>query len=154
MELKKILSGIEGLKAKGNLDIDVKGIECNSKQINDGDMFVAIKGYDCDGHEFIDEAIKNGAKVIVVEEGANILKEKLNDDITIIVSKNTRELLAKVACNFYKNPSRKFKLIGITGTKGKTTTRIYAKSPIRKTWSKSWYNWNNSKLYRRRKNFR
>ena len=132
MELRKILNGIEGLKAKGNLDVNVTKIECDSKKINQGDMFVAIKGYDNDGHEFINEAIENGAKVIVVEEGSNFSKEKINDDITIIMSNNTRELLAISACNFYKNPSRKFKLIGITGTKGKTTTSYMLKAILEK----------------------
>ena len=106
MELKKILSGIEGLKAKGNLDIDVTNIECDSKKIQKGDMFVAIKGYDSDGHDYIDEAIENGASVIVIQEGSNISKKKLNDDITIIMANNTRELLAISACNFYQNPSK------------------------------------------------
>lgn len=132
MELKKILNGIEGLKAKGNLDIDVKKIECNSKKIEKGDMFVAIKGYENDGHEFIDEAIDNGAKVIAIEEGCKFSKEKLTEDITVVMSKNTRELLAISACNFYKNPSTKFKLIGITGTKGKTTTSYMLKAILEK----------------------
>ncbi len=154
MELKKVLNGIEGLKAKGDLEIDVANIECDSKKITNGDMFVAIKGYDYDGHEFVEEAIENGAKVVVVQEGTKLSKSKISDDITIIMSENTRELLAKAACNFYKNPSRNFKLIGITGTKGKTTTRFYAKSNIRKMWSKGWNDWNHCKLYRRRKNIR
>ena len=132
MELKKILSGIEGLKAKGNLDIDVTNIECDSKKIQKGDMFVAIKGYDSDGHDYIDEAIENGASVIVIQEGSNISKKKLNDDITIIMANNTRELLAISACNFYQNPSKKFNLIGITGTKGKTTTSYMLKAILEK----------------------
>lgn len=136
MELRKILNGIEGLKAKGNLDIDVNNIECDSRKVTNGDMFVAIKGYDYDGHDYISEAIENGAKVVVVQEGNKILKSKINDDITIIMSENTRELLAKTACNFYKNPSRKFKLIGITGTKGKTTTAYMLKAILEKSGQK------------------
>lgn len=132
MELKKVLSGIEGLKAKGDLDLDIKGIECDSKKISKGDMFVAIVGYDCDGHEYIDEAVENGAKVIVIQEGNKLSKNKISDDITIIVCKSTRELLAKAACNFYNNPSKKFKLIGITGTKGKTTTSFMLKALLEK----------------------
>ncbi len=132
MELKKVLSGIEDLKAKGNLDIDVDKIECDSKKITKGDMFVAIKGYDNDGHEYIDEAIENGAKVVVVEKGCNFSKEKLTDDITVLVCPNTRELLAIASCNFYKNPSKKFNLIGITGTKGKTTTAFMLKAILEK----------------------
>lgn len=132
MELKKVLNGIEGLKAKGNLDVDINNIECDSKKITNGDMFVAIKGYDYDGHDYIDEAIENGARVIVMQEGNKISKSKINDDITIIMSENTRKVLAISACNFYKNPSTKFKLIGITGTKGKTTTAYMLKAILEK----------------------
>ena len=132
MELKKVLNGIEGLKAKGDLDVDINNIECDSKKITNGDMFVAIKGYDYDGHDYIDEAIENGAKVIVMQEGNKISKSKITDDITVVMSENTRELLAKSACNFYKNPSTKFKLIGITGTKGKTTTAYMLKEILEK----------------------
>ncbi len=132
MELKRVLNGIEGLKAKGDLDVDITNIECDSKKIQKGDMFVAIKGYDDDGHDYIDEAIENGARVIVIQEGSNISKSKLNNDITIIISKNTRELLSKAACNFYKNPSGNFRLIGITGTKGKTTTAYMLKAILEK----------------------
>lgn len=132
MELKKVLSGIDGLKAKGNLDIDINKIECNSKKIENGDMFVAIQGFNDDGHKYIDEAIENGARAIVVQEGASFNKKSITDDITIVMCKNTRELLAISACNFYKNPSQKFKLIGITGTKGKTTTAYMIKALLEK----------------------
>ena len=77
MELKKVLSGLEGLKAKGNLDLDIKSLESDSRKIEKNSMFVAIKGFDTDGHEYIDEAIKNGAKAIMVEEGTNLKKLKM-----------------------------------------------------------------------------
>ena len=73
MELKKILIGIDGLKAKGSLDIDVKGLESNSKNIKDGYMFIAIKGFATDGHSYINDAIKAGAKVIMIEEGCDLI---------------------------------------------------------------------------------
>lgn len=65
MELKKVLAGLEGLKVKGTLDIDIKSLDSDSRNINNGDMFVAIKGYKVDGHEYIKDAISNGAKVIL-----------------------------------------------------------------------------------------
>ena len=132
MELKKILSGLEGLKAKGNLDLDIKSIESDSRKIGENSLFVAIKGFDTDGHEYINNAIENGAVAVMVEEGTDLKKIKIPEEITIIVSPNTRYSLAIAASNFYKNPSKKFKLIGVTGTKGKTTTTFMIKSILEK----------------------
>ncbi len=132
MNLKAVLNDIEGLKAKGDLNIDVKNIAHNSKNVKEGGMFIAIKGYETDGHKYIKNAIENGAKVIVIEEGASVKKSDITDDVTIIMAPNTRKALAKIACNFYKNPSSKFNLIGITGTKGKTTTSFMVKSILEK----------------------
>lgn len=134
MELKNILSGLEELKVKGNLDIDVKTIKNNSKTVEENDMFVAIKGFDDDGHNHIEEAIKNGAKAILAQEdGINkeIIKQ-IPEDRTLILTKDTRYALAICACNFYKNPSKKMKLIGVTGTKGKTTTTYMIRDILEK----------------------
>ena len=136
MNLKNILIGIEGLKAKGDLNLEIEGIESNSKNIKKGFMFVAIKGFTVDGHEFINQAIENGANTIVVEETTNLKKLKIPENITLIVSKNTREFLALASSNFYGNPSKKFKLIGITGTKGKTTTTFMIKEILEKAGKK------------------
>lgn len=132
MKLKAILNGIDGLKAKGNLDIDVTSIADDSRKVKKDGMFVAIKGFETDGHKYIRSAIENGAKVVVIEEGATLKKSDITDDVTIIMAPNTRIALAKVACNFYDNPSSKFNLIGITGTKGKTTTTFMVKSILEK----------------------
>ena len=136
MKLKNILVGLEGLKAKGELDKEIKGIESNSTNIKNGFMFVAIKGYSVDGHDFIQEAIEKGATAIVVEEGFNLKSIKFPEDVTIILAKNTREFLAISASNFYNNPSKRFKLIGITGTKGKTTTTFMIKEILEKAGKK------------------
>lgn len=132
MELKKILAGLEGLKAKGNLDLDIEKLESDSRKITKDSLFVAIKGYDVDGHDYIQDAIKNGAKAVMVEEGIDLKKLKIPADVTLIMAPNTRKSLAKMACNFYGNPSRKFKLVGITGTKGKTTTSFMLKAILEK----------------------
>ena len=132
MEIKKLLSGIEGLKAKGNLDENISMIECDSRKIKENGMFVAIKGFDVDGHMYIKQAVENGAKAIVINEGTSLKKTDVKEDTIIIVAPDTRIALAKIACNFYGNPSRKFKLVGVTGTKGKTTTTFMIKEILEK----------------------
>ena len=120
MELKNILSGIEGLKAKGNLSLDIKGISNDSREIKPGDLFIAVQGYEIDGHKFVDKAIENGATAILVQE--DMIKEIINkipENVALITAKDTREATAICACNFYDNSSRKMQLIGVTGTKGK-----------------------------------
>ncbi len=132
MDLKKILIGLEGLKVKGNLDIDIKGIESNSKNVKEGYMFVAIKGFAVDGHQYINSAIEKGATVVVIEEGCDSKLFNIPENITIIMAKDTREALAICASNFFEKPSTKFKLIGVTGTKGKTTTTFMIKEILEK----------------------
>ena len=132
MELKRVLIGLEGLKAKGSLDIEINNLDSNSKNIKEGDMFVAIKGFSVDGHKYINDAIKAGAKAVMIEEGADLKGIELPEDVTVIMAKDTREALAICSCNFYGNPSRKFKLIGVTGTKGKTTTTFMIKEILEK----------------------
>ena len=134
MELKGILSGLENLKVKGNLDIDISGIKNDSRNVKENDMFVAIKGFDTNGHEHIEEAIKNGAKVLLMQEDETNKEmiKKVPDDITIVLAQNTRYALAIASCNYYKNPSKKMKLIGVTGTKGKTTTTYMIRDILEK----------------------
>ena len=136
MNLKNILDGIEGLKAKGELDLEIEGIESNSKKIEKGFLFVAIKGFTVDGHEFINNAIENGATAVVVDGACDLKALKIPSNVTLIVAKDTREFLALASANFYGNPSQKFKLIGITGTKGKTTTTFMIKEILEKAGKK------------------
>jgi UDP-N-acetylmuramoyl-L-alanyl-D-glutamate--2,6-diaminopimelate ligase len=132
MELKKILNGIENYKSKGDLEIDVLSIEDNSKNVKPGSLFVAIKGYDFDGHNFVEEAIANGATAVILDMNADLKNVKLNSDITVILVQDSRIALAIAACNFYGNASKNFTLIGVTGTKGKTTTTYMIKSILEK----------------------
>ena len=132
MKLTEILSGLEGLKSKGNLEIDVSNVTSDSREVKQGDMFVAIKGFDTDGHNYLQSAIANGAKVIMVEDLEPVKALDLPEDVTLLLAKDTRKALAICSCNFYDNPSRKFKLIGITGTKGKTTTSFMVKEILQK----------------------
>ena len=127
MKLSEILKGVEDIEIKGSTELDVPGVAYDSRKVNAGDMFVAVIGFKTDGHEYIESAIQNGAKVIVMEEGRYDIG-MIPDGITIVLSKDTRKLLPRVACNFYDNPTREFKVIGVTGTKGKTTTTYMIKS--------------------------
>ena len=136
MELKNMLVGLENLKVRGNLDIEIKGIAKNSNEVEPGYIFVAIKGFTEDGHDYIEKAIENGAIAIMIEEGADLKKLKINDETIIVMVKNTREGLAIMSSNFYGEPSKKFKLIGITGTKGKTTTTYMIKEILEKAGKK------------------
>lgn len=136
MKLKEILLGLEGLKAKGNLDIEIKGIKMNSKEIKEGDLFIAIKGFSVDGHKYLENAIENGAIAIIIEEGFDLKTINLPENITVIQTKNSREALAICSANYYENPSQRFKLIGVTGTKGKTTTTFMIKEILEKAGKK------------------
>ncbi len=132
MELKKLLVGIQNYKSKGDLEIDIKSIADNSKDVKPGSLFVAVKGFEFDGHEFIKEAIENGAIAVILDINSNLKGVKVPANITIILTEDSRVALALVACNFYGNPSRKFTLIGVTGTKGKTTTTYMIKAILEK----------------------
>lgn len=136
MKLREMLVGLKGLKVKGNLDLEIKKIESNSKAVKNDDLFIAIKGFDTDGHQYIDKAIQNGAIAVMIEEGCELKSLAIPEGITIIMAKDTREALAICSSNFYDNPSRKFKLIGVTGTKGKTTTTFMIKEILEKAGKK------------------
>lgn len=131
MEIKRIVLGVEGLKAKGNLDLDIVGVKDASNNISKGDLFVAIKGFKTDGHKYINDAISKGAVAVIVEEGYNI-SEIENQEVTIIMCKDTRAALPIIASNFYEKPTKRLKVIGVTGTKGKTTTTYMIKEILEK----------------------
>ncbi len=130
MELKQILQGCENIKAKGDLDLDIKDITNDSRKVKDGTMFIAIKGFDVDGHEFLKSAVENGACCVMVQEGSDLKKFANLENVTIIAVPDTRKALAIVSSNFYGNPARQLKLIGVTGTKGKTTTTYMIKNML------------------------
>lgn len=117
MLLKKILENIEYKVIKGNLEIEINDICYNSKNVKNNDGFIALIGHNMDGHKYISDAIEKGATVIFVEKDID-----LKDDVTIIKLNDTRRDLALLSANLFENPSKKLKMIGITGTKGKTTT--------------------------------
>ena len=118
MELKELIKKIEGLEVIGNDDIQIADVKKNSKDIKPRDLFVAINGVNIDGHNFIKDAISKGAKCVVCEKDNDIK----NDDVTFVITKSSKETYSKVCSNFFDNPSTKLKLIGITGTNGKTSS--------------------------------
>ncbi len=115
--LKDILFGVSLRALTGNRDQEVSGIAFDSRKVESGFLFVAIKGITVDGHDYIEKAIALGARVIVCQN----LPEIEQDDITIVQTDNSAEALGIIASNFYGRPSEKLKLVGITGTNGKTT---------------------------------
>lgn len=117
MKLQDLLYGVSIKSLKGKPDQEVLALAFDSREVKNGIMFFAIAGTVVDGHNYIDQTIKAGASVIVCE----ILPEKISTDITYVEVENSAIALAVVASNFYGNPSSKLKLVGITGTNGKTT---------------------------------
>ncbi|WP_318641193.1 UDP-N-acetylmuramoyl-L-alanyl-D-glutamate--2,6-diaminopimelate ligase [Flavobacterium ardleyense] len=115
--LKEILYKVAIESVKGSTDIPVRKIEFDSRAIQPSDIFIAIRGSIADGHNFVQTAIDKGATTIVCETPPAVM----DDDVTFIIVKNTNSALATMAANFYENPSAKLKLVGITGTNGKTT---------------------------------
>lgn len=121
--LKGLLKDIDYEIINGQLDHKVSGIFYNSKYCTKDSLFIAVPGMSVDGHNFISQAIEGGAKTIVVSRDV-----KVTENITVIKIKNTRKSMAILGKNFYNNPSAKIKVVGITGTNGKTTTIHILKS--------------------------
>lgn len=126
MKLKNLLTNIEIVNQKGDLEVEITNLHSDSRKIKQGGLFVAINGFAKNGIDFIPSAIENGAIAVIVEPDVDI--NSLNYNIPIISVSNTRKALAILSCNFYDNPSKKLKLIGVTGTKGKTTSTFMIKS--------------------------
>ena len=115
--LKDILYKVTIEAVHGSTDLSIEKIEFDSRKVSNNDVFVAIKGSLSDGHQFIDKAISLGASVVVCED----LPATLLENITYVKVQNSNQALSYLAANYYNNPSQKLKLIGITGTNGKTT---------------------------------
>jgi len=117
MKLSELLKNVKPIAVHGDIDIDIKGVNIDSRKIENGHLFIAMKGTQVDGHKFIDKAITLGATAILLED----MPETLEDKVTYVQVKSTEEDAGKVATLFYGDPSKKLKLVGVTGTNGKTT---------------------------------
>ena len=127
MILKSLLKGLDYEVIKGNEESKVQNIRYDNRKIEQGDAFVCVKGFKVDGHSFIGDAIKKGAKTLIVQEDVSV-----QEDITIIKVRDTRKALAIMSSNYFGNPKDKLKIIGITGTNGKTTSAFIIKSILEK----------------------
>ncbi|WP_094547572.1 UDP-N-acetylmuramoyl-L-alanyl-D-glutamate--2,6-diaminopimelate ligase [Petroclostridium xylanilyticum] len=130
MLLKDLTSIIEHEYVNGDQSAEISGIAYDSRRVKPGDLFVCIKGFKVDGHEFISQAIGQGAAAVIVE------KEVEDAKVPLIKVKNSRRALALISAAFFSNPSSKFKLIGVTGTNGKTTTTYLIKTILEQGGSK------------------
>jgi UDP-N-acetylmuramyl-tripeptide synthetase len=123
MRLRNLISTLDGLQVFSFTDRNVTGITSDSRQVTPGVAFVALKGAADDGHKYIFDAISRGANVVVAQETVNVPEE-----VCLIVASNSRHVLAVMADIFYDHPSGKVKVVGITGTNGKTTTTYLLRS--------------------------
>lgn len=122
MELKKILDKVDYSLLKGTVDIDVSDVVYDSRKVVPGCVFVAIVGNNVDGHEYIDNAIRDGAKAVVVSKEIDT-----DASVSVILVADTSRVLSRLAMNFFDYPQERLTTIAITGTKGKTTTSFMIK---------------------------
>lgn len=132
MKIENLIKNLEYIKFKGNEETEITGLTIDSRKVLKGDMYVAIKGFNVDGHKYINSAIEKGAKLILCEDEIKLD----NKDIAILQVKNSRKALSLIAKNFYNNPTEKLNIIGFTGTNGKTSS-TYFMEQILKEWNKS-----------------
>src|SRR5690606_33659225 len=116
-ELKDILYKVPLTSTYGNMSVEVSGICFDSRKVKPGSLFIAVRGTQSDGHEYIQKAIEQGAVAIVCEH----IDATVPDVLTVATVKSSAQALGIIAANFYGNPSEKLKLTGVTGTNGKTT---------------------------------
>jgi len=121
MRLKKLIKGVRVKETIGNVDVEISGIKCDSSNVSDGDLFICIRGECVDGHDYARNAVFYGASAVITER-------KLDVSVPQIIVEDSRIAMSLIACEFFGNGKRDVKLIGVTGTNGKTTTTHLIKS--------------------------
>lgn len=125
--LSTLLQGLQYSLLSGDLKGRITSVEYDSRKITDGSLFVAIRGFTSDGHGFIKTALENGALCIVADRDRDILPDDelialaQEHSAAVVVTEDTRKAIAVLSANFYEHPEDRLDLVGVTGTKGKTT---------------------------------
>ena len=117
MKLKTLVSRLDVLEVKGDMERDICGVQIDSRQVADGHLFIAVRGTVADGHNYIGKALEKGAVAILCET----IPEDADEKVTYVKVENTEQVVGQVATTFYGDPTSKMKLVGVTGTNGKTT---------------------------------
>ena len=128
MKLLELLKNIKPSIIEGNTDIEISGVNIDSRKIKDGHLFIAMKGTQVDGHHFIDKAITLGAKAVLCED----MPQEKKDGVCYVQVDSTEDAVGKVATLFYGDPSKHLKIVGVTGTNGKTTIATLLYNMFRK----------------------
>ena len=128
MVLEELIKGLKTVSVCGQTDIEITGVNIDSRRIKEGHLFIAQRGTQVDGHKFIPQAIELGAKAVLCE----VLPEEKAEGVTYVQVESTEDVAGKVATIFYGDPSRKLKLVGVTGTNGKTTIATLLYNMFRK----------------------
>lgn len=123
MKLKELLKNVKVKELVGDVEREIASIAYDSRKVKNNSLFVALKGAQFDGHRFIVDAIGSGASAVAVEDNGIVNDEYfLSHHTTKLLVPSTRRALALISANFFGQPSEKLKVIGITGTNGKTTS--------------------------------
>ena len=125
MKLTELLEGLSYTCIQGSVDREIHNVINDSRKVEEGDLFICISGAVVDGHSFAKEVTNKGAIVLVVEKEVDVA-----EDVTVIQVENTRYAMALISASYFGHPSRKLKTIGVTGTKGKTTTTYMIQSML------------------------
>lgn len=136
MKLSELLQGLECEIVQKGFECEITSLTSDSRKVTENGVFICITGAVSDGHKYIPQVIQKKAGVIVIQdsalgndETASLIKE-IPSDITIVKAQNTRLALAVMSANYFGNPAKKLFTIGITGTKGKTTTTYMVKNVL------------------------